>query len=133
MNTAETKQLICKNIGVSESDYNKLVFETAYEYLNKIIPGDTFGMDLLTKSSSFWAWWENQWNRRERIFVREIDLDKVNYIIAPSEMQLIKDLWHETHEVGEMNIHPSRVIMENAYAEMIGDVFKERRSNASGR
>jgi hypothetical protein len=126
----ETKTVICKHIGISEDDYNALVFNTAYDYLSKTIPNDKFGVDLLTGSKTFWTWWTNQWERRERLFIREIDLDKVNYIIAPSEVQLIKDLWHETHEVEGINIYPSRVVFENAYAEMIGDVFDERRSNA---
>lgn len=122
----ETKDLLCKHMNMSADEYSQLVFDNAYAYLNRIIPNDQLGMDLLTKSKAFWAWWQNQWNRRDRIFIREIDLHDVQHIVSPDASTLMRELYFETHSVEGITVFPSRMILEESYAVMIGQVFKER-------
>ncbi len=124
--TAKTNEkLLISAMEVSELDYNTHVMDVAYEYLEKNISKDVFGINFLLASKSFWIWWSIQWDRRNRIFINETRLNEVVAIIQPDARNMIRELYMETHCVSEIHVYPNRMVMEQSYAEMIGKAFKE--------
>lgn len=126
MNTAKTNEnLLMHLMGLDALEYHNHVMDVAYEYLEKNIGKDKFGKNLLLNSKSFWVWWRIQWDRRNRLFIHEASLGGVDHIIQPDTRTMIKDLYMETHSVNEIHVYPSRMVMEDSYAKMIGQVFDE--------
>jgi len=123
MKKETNKQIICRILELSDQDYGNMVFEQAYAYMQKIIPTDHVGMDYLSKNALFWAWWENQWNRRDAIFINRWKLSTINYILQPPVLRSLKAEYYEAHDIETLNIYPNRIVMDETYAIMIGQLI----------
>jgi hypothetical protein len=68
---------ICKILGLSQDNYLELRYELAFEWLKNFrLPEKTLRLYLV--SSTFFAWWEQSVNWREKIL-----LEKFNYMEGP--------------------------------------------------
>lgn len=121
----QNEQLLIRSMELTELEYNNLVMDVAYNYLDVNLGKDIFGKEVLLNSRSFWTWWKIQWDRRNRIFINETRLMEVVAIIQPDARNLLRELYFETHSPAEINVYPSRLVMEMSYAQMIGNVFHE--------
>lgn len=116
------KNLLCQLLELSDLDYETMLMDGGEEYLERLLCNDAHGISQLKYNKFFWMWWKNQWQRRNRIFLAELakyNLDKVDYILQPDVVRILKDLYKEKHNVSSLHIYPSRVIMELIYAEKI--------------
>lgn len=106
---------------MSEQEYGLLVFESAYEYLDKTCGSDELAKSVLPQKQLFWSWWTNQWQRRNRVLVHDLELEKyAGQIISPSASRYVREQFLITHSVERIEEYPNRLVMDDAYAEMIG-------------
>ena len=124
MNENETnQQLLMKLMEVSPLEYHNHVMDNAYVWLDHQIGRDIFGKEVMLYSQFFWAWWTNQWNRRNRIFINRLQLNDVKHILQPNVVRALKEEYQRVHSVEALNIYPSRVVIEASYAVMVGKVI----------
>lgn len=55
---------VCWLTGMSEEEYNTLMYETAVRWLEMYL-GDTADITNLLKEPIIWGWWQSQWNLRD--------------------------------------------------------------------
>jgi hypothetical protein len=60
---------------------NELQFETALQCLEKVLQSDAHGIAELPKNAAFWAWWREQWYRRDVQFLTSLqwNVDLMKY------------------------------------------------------
>ncbi len=69
------KQLLLRALRLQEGDYHALVYEQGLRYLEKYLLGDTATQRTLAGMASYWAWWCQQWDRRNAEFVKRNDVE----------------------------------------------------------
>jgi hypothetical protein len=114
-----TKQQVISLLRWSEDQYASFQYKMGKQYLQSYISKDPAGIDMLVGSRIFWNWWKNQWMLRDIEFIQigatTEYFDKAGdgiYRLIHSPEKLIG------------TIYPSAVILEDSYAEMIGNVIK---------
>lgn len=126
MRTDDHKQLLMDAMRMSEAEYNELVYDVAIEYLIQVLEFDKWGRDQLEAAHHFWAWWKNQWARRNNIVVFELELQSY----SPAEYKLISDdvraEFFKAHSLKTLTIIPNRIVLEESFGEMINGMFDER-------
>lgn len=131
MSITDTKALICMITGISPDEYNEAQFERAYDYLETVIPGDSWGVTQLTTSPLFWEWWNRQWKSREMQFILNDGL----HCLLPSEYsevaEVVKELWNDLHNGKELTIRPSRFVLEQSFNLMIGELIDTSRKEVA--
>ena len=107
---------VIKHMGISQEDYNQLVWGLAIQYLRHTDYSEP-SASLLLKTPFFWAWWTKQFERRNRILVHKHSLDK----ITPDEVTavLVTELFLQTHSAEALDIFPNDVVLENTYEEEV--------------
>ncbi|MBD3748971.1 MAG: hypothetical protein IE931_05700 [Sphingobacteriales bacterium] len=63
------QQLIMQMLHLSDEEYFNNVFDRGMDYAREETDGDEFGQQILTQSPSFWAYWKNEWAKREQHFL----------------------------------------------------------------
>lgn len=72
MNAAATynKDLLLRALRLSPAAYSELVYEQGLRYLQQYLNGDTRTARVLEGMASYWAWWTDQWDRRNAGFIK---------------------------------------------------------------
>ncbi len=73
MNTA--REQVIAMCGFEESELNQLQWEGAIQCLEKVLQSDAHGIAELPKTPAFWAWWREQWYRRDIAFIENLRFD----------------------------------------------------------
>lgn len=108
------KDSIIKMLHWSEMNYAEFMYETGLAYLQHYILGDEYGIAALERSRIFWSWWRNHWAQRDQRFMANIS--PANYATAEKFYRWWND---PKHLAG--NIWPNSVILDESYAQMIGE------------
>lgn len=66
---ASQQQQIMELLNLSELEYCDNQYEKGLAYALKQVDGDSFGFETLIRSKSFWAFWKNEWAKREANFL----------------------------------------------------------------
>lgn len=102
------QQRIIKLLGWSEMQYSQFIYEIGLRYLELYIPSDRAGIDALSRSKIFWAWWRNQWAIRDGEFLADEDVKNT----------LLYKWYHSPHRLTS-EIFPNAVVLSDSYAVMI--------------
>lgn len=108
-----------KLLGWDDLQYGKFQMEQAYAYLDYAIGLDEWGVQQISETASFWAWWRNHWHKRDMGFVadaKKMSLDE-------------RSLFYEiTHNAEAIEFTPHRVIMDASFAKVIyQETHKQRK------
>jgi hypothetical protein len=108
----------------SDFDYSDCQFESGMLYLETYLGGDASTIHLLSNSKVFWAWWRNQWNRRDESFKSIM----TNVIIRDIEVR--REIYRDYNDGEKLvkEIHPNTVVLHESYTEMVGAVIKAKQS-----
>lgn len=121
------KAQILQLVGLTEEDYNVLVWERglgyAYHYTNQ----DDEAVRYMTKAKSYWQWWTNQWMLIDQRF-----LNCYSRYRNPSAQEAIRDAWFHEHDIESMVAYPGRAVLEETFACMIGKMIDENMSQKTG-
>jgi hypothetical protein len=118
------KALLMKLLDWDEFEYNHYQFESAFDYLDKVRQIDRFGICMLTTTKTFWIWWNNQWDRRNKILINDFQLDKITWIPDHGTVLFVRQEYALTHYIKTLNIYPNRIVMEESYDGMINQLMK---------
>ncbi|MES1223353.1 MAG: hypothetical protein ABUT20_48105, partial [Bacteroidota bacterium] len=112
---ADTKTRIMRLLQWNELQYAEFQFAQGLKYLDRYIPGDAAGIEMLQRNKLFWSWWKNHWMQRDNQFIKAKHKDSLVRMVQ---------LYKYTHSVPCLinEIYPSAAILGNDYCRMIGQV-----------
>ncbi len=67
---AYNKELLLRALRMEPAAYHALVYEQGLRYLELYLAGDTATQRTLEGMASYWAWWTDQWDRRNAGFIK---------------------------------------------------------------
>lgn len=117
------KKLLLRLLDRTEQQYEDMIFERAYEYLDSYLNGDQDGARILTASRYFWKWWAMHWATRNRRFICDFMLEKIDHVISPSAIRMLREEYDLVHSVASLKIYPNRIVLDQSYAVMVGEMI----------
>jgi hypothetical protein len=114
------QRIVCYRLGISPEEYLNSMYNCMHRYL-MLRPGFADWPDARQAVAShplFTAWWKNQWLAREIQFVNSIEKGDTRQSLTESW------LWQHNPRVLAGCIHPNSVVMEKAWAKVVGEVVK---------
>ena len=100
-----------------ELQYAEFQYESGLAYLNFYIPNDAMAVDAISRSSTYWRWWINQWNKRDEQFLDTAFLSIEARLAIYTELHDARTLAAE--------IYPNGVVLADSYKAMIGSYIKQ--------
>lgn len=116
------KATVCRWLGWDDLQYGQFQYEMGVTYLRFYLPYDDWGRDQLERTRLFWSWWRNRWAERDAGFCDTEDGQ------APvCSKTVLAQIYRGVHDATTLasDIYPGRVIMEETYSQMVGDLIKE--------
>lgn len=106
----EHRKDILRSTGMTIEQYNQLMFDIGFEFLDIECAGDQWNINAMSKEPMFWQWWKNVWYQRESFFWAWISLEE----IAGTREE------YEHHMSVEMfDRHCTSLIYRESYTNMI--------------
>lgn len=121
---APNRALLQRLMNMCDEEYSNLVWNKAELWINHNLCNDEIGKSILLQEPYFWKWWQQQWNRRNRILIYDLHLSSL-----PDDVDVIDFVRHEfqnAHSIEALNIFPNRFIMANTYANMLALATTEK-------
>ena len=115
MKSDSTKQLILRLTGLSDHEYEVMLFEHAFAYLDYVLPEDEEAQKLLADNKHFWTWWTCQWERRNQVVLSRFNF--TDPLMVPSVLvrRRAQASYEFTHQVSEINILINRHVMRSTF------------------
>ncbi len=114
-----TKQQVLSLTGCTAETYHDTVYELGVKYAQHYTNHKEEDVRFLTQTKSYWDWWTNQFEIIDRKFL--------SYNFARSNnCRVLFKTWLRMHVPEEMVAFPGKQILEDSYALMIGNLFKEK-------
>lgn len=115
------KLAVCRLLGWDMLEYGKFQEAMGLLYIAEQVSGDEHSIQRVSESSVFWAWWVNHWNQRDSEFL--------TYAGGYDNTAWRRSLYRSLNDIEGFEFYPHSIVMEQAYAHMIGNMIdKERRS-----
>lgn len=132
-----TRAKIVTVTGLCIEHINEMYYEGAYDYLRNVLMADDYGLDVLPKTSEFWAWWRTEWHRIDVIFLNNIRTDMK---VGKCTIQSPDDATHwavysptdlaahyiDYHEANHANVYINSAVMQASYHQLIKKLAKKR-------
>ena len=125
---------ICALTGLSWEELNTIRFETAYEFLEKVMGVDAYGLEVMPKTSQFWNWWSNQWLRVDELYVSNLRFDvrqSTHYLEMRDRVQVNAEseerrlaYWKDYHEASRENYYIDEQLVHLTYHQLIKTLVK---------
>lgn len=114
---SNTRQAILTMLGWSEEQLFDFQHSMGKAYLQALIPRCPDVIDALVQNRIYWNWWRNEWLRRDRDFLKDLQATEQPH---PG---VIAELYRTLHspEFLAGSISPHAAILEESYATMIGN------------
>lgn len=124
-----TQHNIQRITGITADDYSKYVYELGLKYALHYTNGDEQGVDWMTATKSFWAWWKNQFENVDNRFLQvAATFEPVNTLDNHQRMhrkKTLRTLWLAMHKPEVMEFFPGKNVMEETYTLMLHQASKE--------
>lgn len=99
-------------------------YEMGYEYLNDEIRLDSIAVQELSEMKEFWAWWRNQWAKRDIAFLETVLKIGNRRHLTIYRNEKIVDTYKKHHQVDAINFSPHKTTMRESYSRFIGKLNK---------
>ncbi len=119
MKNLEPKLLVL--LQLSQEDMNVMMFERAEQWLTQVQNFDHGATSAIMKESDFWAWWIIQWQARDAGFLHFFGAVTAN---CARKTQCLQDIYMKYHSIENLNIYPSRKILQAGYDRMIDSIIQ---------
>lgn len=123
----------------TEEDFAKMIFEGAYQYLEKVFSTDSYGMEHLPKTKEFWAWWKIEWAKIDAVFIGAIeehndrtfirDRDKANSLWSIQNYKELRDQYAYYHEATMKNRYMNSSLVRAGAHEMVNAITHSQSNN----
>lgn len=139
-----TRKSLLQLLRYSEEDIAILIFEGAYEYLDKVFGTDEFGMSCIPKTSQFWDFWKKEWNHIDSMFVANVveysnyklmwtvrarDNDEIKLLCRTVEE--LREQYLYWHEASMSNRFINRDVVKSAAHHMIRNIIEQQKKEVS--
>ena len=114
------QRIVCYRLGMAPQQYIQHMYNTMQRYL-ELRPGFADWPEArhaVATHPLFTAWWKNQWLARELQFVNSIERGDTRALLTDCW------LWLHNPRVLAGCIHPNSVVMEKAWAKVVGEVVR---------
>lgn len=118
---AITKSEVQQLLQWDDLQYGQFQFDAAYAYLRDSMQLEDCWINSMTKVERFWQWWINQWNQRDI----HCFLPNVHKFEVPAS-----DIYRFIHSAKFIDHHPSKQLLDEAYAKMVGDTWDDFKMEA---
>lgn len=81
---SSTAELVKVLLNWSTEEYNEFQYVAGINYAHHITGGDEMGFDMLVTTKYYWAWWRNEWAKRDADFITD-NANKTNMIMLHQE------------------------------------------------
>lgn len=125
---------ICALTGLSWEELNTIRFDTAYEFLEKVMGVDAYGLEVMPQTSQFWRWWVNQWLRVDELYLTKLRFDLhqgSHFLMMRDNTQVNADTeerrlayWKDYHEASTDNYYIDEQLVNLTYHQMIKTIVK---------
>ncbi len=105
--------------GCSEALYHDTVYELGLKYAEHYTNHKEEDVRFLVETKSYWSWWANQFEIIDRKFLSQ-GFERCN------DSKVLFNTWLRMHVPEEMVAFPGKQVLEDSYALMIGNLFKEK-------
>lgn len=112
---------VCRLLGWDMLAYGEFQQAAGLQYISEQVCGDAESVQTVAESPIFWAWWVNHWNRRDAEF-----LTYAGGYSSESRVLLYENL----NNIAGFEFYPHTIILEQAYAQMVGNMIDAERRTA---
>lgn len=112
------QQAICQLLDFTELEYCQNQYDKGLAYAKHQVDGDDFGYQVLIRSKSFWAYWKNEYAKREKEFIR-------NY--KDFDLSYLGEEYEFIHSVDGIKCSRPAEYIEKEFAALWGQVWREVR------
>lgn len=125
--TEQVKMKIIALVGISEVDYNVLVWKLGLQYAYHYTDNDDEAVRFMTKTASFWQWWKNQWMLVDQRFL--LGYSRYQSAAATNAMY---DFWVSEHQPASLAVFPGKLVLEDTYSMMMSKAIDELHKSKLG-
>lgn len=111
--------------GIAADERSQMIYNVGLAYLAHQCHGYPYVADEISASRTFWRWWMEHWNRRDREFIET--LTRVINNGQLTEMQTIRTLYFNQHDPIALSCELSinGHVLQDSYASMMGKINDE--------
>lgn len=116
---------ILQLIGWSEEKYAQFIYDCGIEYLKCTMPEYPLVVKEISASENFWNWWKAHWELRDQEFIEKcFQWDEG----IDSRIEIYK-IDHDPRTLASA-IYLNGLVLQQSYANMIGDITKQQKKHA---
>lgn len=111
-----TTQEVMEITGLSEDEISRMVFDSAYEWLQHI-GCDAYGLEHVPATKEFWSFWRHEWYKVDRNFIRHwLQYGNAN----------TRQLYIHFHNASDSNEYLNSAVIHAAYHRVVKDLATKR-------
>lgn len=108
----ENKKHIQKALGITADEYSIAVEQAGYEWIDRYFHDDAEATRIIAGCEMFWKWWVNQWDIRDKEFVRITSIDIIDERLEGKYWQAASEEWLDIHRVKNLQIRPNKWVIK---------------------
>lgn len=105
--------------------YYHFQFEAGLRYLEDEMDLDAAAVLEMAQKRSFWGWWRNQWVKRDKQFLKDVERMGIN---PPRSIYSFKNIcytYKQYHNPNAILFVPHKELLQKSYAQFIGKFTKQ--------
>lgn len=119
------KDYIITALKITIDDYTQAVEAGGIDWIRKYFGDDQSVVDVFTKNAEFWVWWVNQWEIRDREFIRVTGIDLIAEPLEGKVWYVAFQEYLEVHDVSRLSIIPNRFVLQKLASELRIVIFRQ--------
>ena len=120
-----TKEIIIKSLCITDDEYANMVERSGYAWLSRLM--DDRLINEVAKIELFWKWWKNQWEIRDREFVRMTNLVQINEALGGKTQLYAGSLYNDIHNPYNLIIIPNTWVHQEILKVLNNEIQKEEK------
>lgn len=100
-----TRDRVLELTEIEELTYMEMLVDNGLEYLMKLGNYTEEKAILIGEQTMYWAWWSNQWNRIDRLFLAK-------YSRSGFSKQWLRKRYAEAHDPDFIDVFPHAIVMQ---------------------
>lgn len=100
-----TQELITRSLCLTADEYAEMVFQAGNIWLERL--SDKRVIKRVSLLPLFWKWWKNQWEIRDKEFIRVANLNEINQPLSGDTLIFASSLYNDVHDIKALKIIPN--------------------------
>lgn len=118
MNLTNTQANFCRLTGITEEQYQTILFEYGCLYAetywkNTLLQNSQKLSKIMLSLSQFWNWWQIQWNIRTQEAFGVVGIDETESVLSETEQCALIESFKDTHNLKTFTyIYPNQWVFK---------------------